>query len=151
KTFSFSGHTYGIALTVTVENAPENVAFASLQWAHALEHHATSRYQLHGPVALIDRKFVYEAVSSIEGKEQVLGPDRIRWGGYTDTYFLAVMIPPESDMNRLALSAPNGTVDTKLITPWKREPVTYTVYVGPKEFEALNAVSPALDRAIDFG
>jgi YidC/Oxa1 family membrane protein insertase len=29
--------------------------------------------------------------------------------------------------------------------------VTYTVYVGPKEFSALNAVHPSLDRAIDFG
>jgi YidC/Oxa1 family membrane protein insertase len=151
KTIAVSGQTYGLTLTVKVEHAPESVSFASLRWAHALEHHATSRYQLHGPVALIDRKFVYEAVASIEGKEQMLGPDRIRWGGYTDTYFLAAMIPPESDMNRLALSAPNGTVETKLITPWKREPVSFTVYVGPKEFAALNAVSPALDRAIDFG
>ncbi|MBI3795769.1 MAG: membrane protein insertase YidC [Deltaproteobacteria bacterium] len=151
KTLSFSGQTYGITLTVKVEGALENVSFASLRWSHALEHYTTSRYQVHGPVALIDRKFMYEALTSIEGKEQTFGPDRIRWGGYADTYFVAALIPPEGDMNRLSLSALNGTVETKVIIPWKREPVTYTVYVGPKEFEALNAVSPALDRAIDFG
>ena len=151
KTFSFSGQTYGITLIIKGEGALENVSFASLLWSHALEHYTSSRYQLHGPVALIDRKFMYEAVTSIEGKEQMFGPDRIRWGGYADTYFVAALIPPEGDMNRLSLSALDGTVKTKLISPWKREPVTYTVYVGPKEFEALNAVSPALDRAIDFG
>ncbi len=151
KTFSFSGQTYGMTLTIKAEGAPENVSFVSLLWSHALEHYAKSSYQVHGPVALVERKFVYQAAASIEGKEQMLGPDHIRWGGYADTYFLAVMIPPEGDMHRLSLSATNGTVETKLISPWKRESVTYTLYIGPKDFEALNAVSPALDRAIDFG
>jgi len=151
KTFSFSGQTYGMTLTIKTEGAPENVSFVSLLWSHALEHYAKSSYQVHGPVALVERKFVYQAAASIEGKEQMLGPDHIRWGGYADTYFLAVMIPPEGDMHRLSLSATNGTVETKLISPWKRESVTYTLYIGPKDFEALNAVSPALDRAIDFG
>jgi len=151
KTFTCSGQTYGITLTVKVDGAPEAVAFASLLWSHALEHYKKASYQMHGPVALVERKFVYKATESIAGKEQILGPDHIRWGGYADTYFLAAMIPPGEDMNRLSLSAVNGTVATKLTIPWKREPVTYTLYVGPKEFEALNAVSPALDRAIDFG
>lgn len=151
KTFSFSGQTYGMTLTIKAEGAPENVSFVSLMWSHALEHYAKSSYQVHGPVALVERKFVYQAAASIEGKEQMLGPDHIRWGGYADTYFLAVMIPPEGDMHRLSLSATTGTVETKLISPWKSEPVTYTLYIGPKDFEALNAVSPALDRAIDFG
>ena len=151
KTFSFSGQTYGMTLTVKAEGAPENVSSASLLWSQALEHYAKSSYQVHGPVALVERKFVYEAAAGIEGKAKVLGPDHIRWGGYADTYFLAVMIPPEGDMHRLFLSATNGTIEVKIIIPWKREPVTYTLYIGPKEFEALNAVSPALDRAIDFG
>ncbi len=127
KTFSFSGQTYGMTLTIKAEGAPENVSFVSLLWSHALEHYAKSSYQVHGPVALVERKFVYQAAASIEGKEQMLGPDHIRWGGYADTYFLAVMIPPEGDMHRLSLSATNGTVATKLISPWKREPVTYTL------------------------
>jgi YidC/Oxa1 family membrane protein insertase len=49
------------------------------------------------------------------------------------------------------LSAKEGTVATKLAIPWNRQPIFYTVYVGPKEFSALNAVNPSLDRAIDFG
>ncbi|MBI3300549.1 MAG: membrane protein insertase YidC, partial [Deltaproteobacteria bacterium] len=151
KAFSFSGQTYGMTLTVKIEGAPETISFVSLLWARALEHQKNSSYQVHGPVALIERKFVYEAAASVEGKEKILGPGHIRWGGYADTYFLAAMVPPDGDMHRLVLSATNGTIETKLTIPWRREPVTYTLYTGPKEFEALNAVHPALDRAIDFG
>jgi YidC/Oxa1 family membrane protein insertase len=61
------------------------------------------------------------------------------------------MIPPEGEKNSLLFSAKDGTVTTKLSIPWDPQPVTYTVYVGPKEPNALNAVNPALDRAIDFG
>ena len=151
KMFSFSGQAYGIGLTVRVESTPESVSFASLLWTHALEHYKSSSYQEHGPVALIDRKFSYAAATSLEGKEQTLGPGRIRWAGYADTYFLTAMIPPDGDTHRLFLSATDGTVETKLTIPWKGEPVAYTLYVGPKEFAALNTVDPVLDRAIDFG
>ena len=151
KEFSFSGQTYGMTLTVEVEGAPESVSSVSLLWVHPLDHHKTSSYQVQGPVALVGRKFMYEAASRVVGKEQLLGPDRIRWAGYADTYFLAVMIPPEGENHHLLLSAPNGVVETKLTVPWNREPVTYTLYIGPKEFDALNAVHPSLDRAIDFG
>jgi YidC/Oxa1 family membrane protein insertase len=119
-------------------------------WTHALEPNKNS-YHVHGPAALIERKFWHEAVEKLTEKEQTLGPGHIRWGGYADTYFLAAMIPPEGESHRLFLSASDGTVATRLSIPWKREPVTYTLYVGPKEFQALNAVDPALDRAIDFG
>src|SRR5262249_46755109 len=104
KTFSFSGQTYGVTLTVSVEGAPESVNFASLIWTHGPEPHPNSSSQRHGPVALIDRKFVYESPTSLKNEEKDLGPSHIRWGGYADTYFLAAMIPPEGDSNHFFLS-----------------------------------------------
>ncbi len=151
KTFSFSGQTYGMTLTVAVEGAPEAANFASLLWIHGPETGQSSSSQRHGPVALVDRKFVYETPTSLKKEEKDLGPAHIRWGGYTDTYFLAAMIPPESDVTHFFLHLDQGTINAKLTIPWKHEPIAYSVYVGPKDFEALNAVSPALDRAIDFG
>jgi YidC/Oxa1 family membrane protein insertase len=152
KTFGFSGNTYGITLTVKVENPPETANFASLMWTHGPEpRHKNSSYYHPGPVALIDRKFVYEYATDLTSQEKDLGPGRIRWGGYADTYFLAAIIPPENEVNHLFVSAFKGTAITRLTTPWNREPVSYELYVGPKDFTALNAVNPALDRAIDFG
>ena len=100
---------------------------------------------------MIGRKFFYQAGTDLVEKEKLFGPDRIRWAGYGDTYFLSAIIPPEGDTYSLLLSAKEGTVAIKLAMPWNRQPVTYTVYVGPKELSALNAVNPSLERAIDFG
>lgn len=152
KRLIFTGRTYGIGLEIQVENAPQNVSLLSVVWNHALgQPHKSATYSEHGPVTLIGRKFFYEAGTSLVEKEKLFGPDRIRWAGYGDTYFLSAIIPPEGDAYSLLLSAKEGTVSSKLTIPWNRQPVTYTVYVGPKEFSALNAVNPSLDRAIDFG
>ncbi len=150
KTFTFNGATYGIGLTVKVTDAPEAARLASLLWTQRVAISADS-YLFEGPVALIDRTFTYETATDLVTEEKDLGPGRIRWGGYADTYFLAAMIPPESDTNRFRLSASEGSVTSKLSIPWNREPITYTLYVGPKDFAALNAVNTILDRAIDFG
>lgn len=152
KTFGFSGDTYGITLSVRIENPPGTANFASLLWTHGPEPHAKmSSYHPPGPVALIDRKFVYEYATNLTGQEEDFGPGRIRWGGYADTYFLAAIVPPENGTNHLFISAVKGTAITRLTVPWNREPLLYDIYVGPKDFAALNTVNPALDRAIDFG
>jgi YidC/Oxa1 family membrane protein insertase len=151
KRLTFTGRTYGITVDTQVGTAPQNVSLLSIVWNHALDHRATSSYVAHGPVALIERKFLYESAADLVTTEKHFGPDRIRWAGYADTYFLSAVILPEGDTHGLLMSAKDGTVATKLAIPWNSQPVTYTVYVGPKEFSALNAVHPSLDRAIDFG
>lgn len=150
KIFSFSGDSYGIGLEVRVANAPEAAAFLSLLWVEGLPYHQRdSSYYFHGPVALIGRKFVQEQPSP--NGQEVFGPAKVRWAGYADNYFLSAMIPPEGDNYRLLFQTADGTAMTTLMVPWQGAAVEYTVYVGPKEFDALNAVDPALDRAIDFG
>lgn len=152
KRLTFTGKTYGITLETQVENAPQNVSLLSVVWNHALDQkHPAGSYVTHGPVALIGRKFLYESATDLVTTEKHFGPDNIRWAGYADTYFLSAVIPPEGHTYALLMSAKDGTVATKLAIPWNSQPVTYTVYVGPKEFVALNAVHPSLDRAIDFG
>lgn len=151
KTFVFSGQTYGIDLSVQAESAPEAVHFASLAWTHGPNPSLNSSAQHQGPVALVDRKFVYESATEVD---QNLGPGHIRWGGYADTYFLSAIIPPDGETHHFFYKAVQGTTFTKVTIPWKRdsrEPIAYTLYVGPKDFTALNAVNPMLDRAIDFG
>ena len=88
KTFGFSGDTYGMELTVSVKNAPAAANFVSLVWTQGHESRHDSSYYHPGPVALIDRKFTYEYASKLTSEAKDLGPARIRWGGYADTYFL---------------------------------------------------------------
>jgi len=151
KTFSFSGQGYGITLDAKISTSVQDGASLSLLWTHAFNQHHSKSTGEPGPVALIGRKFVHETNSRVAKEAQTIGPDRVRWAGYADTYFLSAMIPPEGEKNSLLFYAKDGTVNTKLSIPWTTQSVTYTVYVGPKEPNALNAVNPALDRAIDFG
>ena len=53
--------------------------------------------------------------------------------------------------NQLFFSESDGTLDTNLSVPWDNDSSSYTLYLGPKETTALNAIDPSLDRAIDFG
>jgi YidC/Oxa1 family membrane protein insertase len=148
KIFSFTGQTYGITIEVKITGAPENISGLSLVWIEGRGQLKHSSYYVQGPAALIERKFIQEAPPQTE---KLFGPGRIRWAGYVNNYFLAALLPPEGEQYRLVFSSVDGTVTTKLTQPWEKNPVSYTVYVGPKEFQALNAVHPSLDRAIDFG
>ena len=150
KVFSFTGHSYGMTLEVNLTGISEAASVFSVLWVEELAYHRRdSSYYIHGQVALMGRKFIQETPS--QNKEEVFGPGKIRWAGYADNYFLSAVIPPEGDNYRLLFKTVNGTSTTALMIPWQGVPVVYTVYIGPKEFDALSAVDPALDRAIDFG
>ena len=151
KIFSFAGEGYGMQLTVQLGQVPQGISALSLVWIEGLDpHHATTSYSTYGPVALLGRKFVYEGASGLEQPE-TFGPGQVRWAGFSDSYFLAAMMPPEGDNYSCIFNVVNNTARTTLTLPWGGESVSYTLYVGPKETNALNAVDPAFDRAIDFG
>ena len=151
KIFSFSGQTYGIQLVVQTEGVPQAVSRLSLVWIQGIDHSKpTNSYSTDGPVALLGRKYVSETTSSLEEPETV-GPGQVRWAGYTDSYFLAAMMPPEGDNYTSVFTVANDTVRTSVSIPWNGETVPYLLYIGPKETTALNGTDPAFDRAIDFG
>jgi YidC/Oxa1 family membrane protein insertase len=151
KVFTFAADSYGIQLAVQVSQAPPDVSTLSLVWIENLDPtQSDDYYTTYGPVALVGRKFVYEGASGLDEPE-ILGPDQVRWAGFTDSYFLAAMMPPQGGQYRCSFRVVNNTARTTLSLPWAGESVSYTLYVGPKETEALNAVDPVFDRAIDFG
>ena len=158
KTYSFSGEGYGIGLEVEVSNLPFQASSLSLSWIEESRSGGESGYySVYGPVALIGRKFLYESALDWEAGE-IYGPGNIRWAGFTNSYFLAGMMPlgdqqkeKEAGDARLFFSEDNGTFEARLSIPWSGENVSYTLYLGPKETSALNAVDTAFDRAIDFG
>ena len=151
KTFSFSAQTYGIGLEVQAEGVPQTISQLSLVWIRGTNpEKVTDSYSTDGPVALLGRKFIYETESGLEERETV-GPGQVRWAGYSDSYFLAAMMPPEGDNYTSVFSIVDETVRTTLTIPWNGEAIPYLLYIGPKETAALNATDPAFDRAIDFG
>ena len=151
KTFTFSGEGYGIGLSVDVAHIPFTASALSLSWLEGSRSEGKSAYyDVYGPVALMGRTFEYENAWDWEAGDSY-GPGDIRWAGFTNSYFLAGMMPQDSDTAQLFFRDEDETLETRLSTPWNGESVSYTLYLGPKDTEALNAVDPAFDRAIDFG
>ena len=156
KTYTFSGEGYGIALHVDIRDVPFKASSLSLSWLEGSRVESKSTYyDVYGPAALIDRTFEYENTWDWEAGESY-GPGNIRWAGFTNSYFLAAIMPrgdqtQESESRRLFFSDEDGTLETRLAIPWSEGVAAYTLYIGPKETSALNAIDPAFDRAIDFG
>lgn len=151
KTFTFSGEGYGIELTVAVTQLPFTASALSLSWLEGSRSEGKSAYyDVYGPVALIGRTFEYENAWDWEAGD-AYGPGDIRWAGFTNSYFLAGMMPRDIETAQLLFRDEDGTLETRLSTPWSGQAVSYTLYLGPKDTTALNAVDPAFDRAIDFG
>ena len=151
KTFTFSGEGYGIGLTATVAQLPFTASALSLSWLEGSRSEGKSTYyDVYGPVALIGRTFEYENAWDWEAGD-AYGPGDIRWAGFTNSYFLAGMMPHDVETAQLLFRDEDGTLETRLSTPWNGQAVSYTLYLGPKDTTALNAVDPAFDRAIDFG
>ncbi len=151
KTFTFSGEGYGIGLTVAVTQLPFTASALSLSWLEGSRSEGKSTYyDVYGPVALIGRTFEYENAWDWEAGD-AYGPGDIRWAGFTNSYFLAGMMPRDVETAQLFFRDEDETLETRLSTPWSGEAVSYTLYLGPKDTDALNAVDPAFDRAIDFG
>jgi YidC/Oxa1 family membrane protein insertase len=151
KTFTFSGEGYGIGLSVDVAHIPFTASTLSLSWLEGSRSEGKSAYyDVYGPVALIGRTFEYENSWDWETGDSY-GPGDIRWAGFTNSYFLAGMMPQDIETAQLFFRDEDETLETRLSTPWNGEAISYTLYVGPKDTDALNAVDPAFDRAIDFG
>ena len=151
KTFTFFGEGYGIELTVAVTQLPFTASALSLSWLEGSRSEGKSTYyDVYGPVALIGRTFEYENAWDWEAGD-AYGPGDIRWAGFTNSYFLAGMMPRDVETAQLFFRDEDGTLETRLSTPWSGQAVSYTLYLGPKDTTALNAVDPAFDRAIDFG
>jgi len=102
-------------------------------------------------IYLDGRKFNEEALDAIAGSKTVSGD--IRWAGFAGRHFLAMMVPVEAENERLGLSIRDHTVEQKLIFPVG--PGTFrqrlNIFIGPKEFDALDRAGYGLSRAVNLG
>ena len=108
------------------------------------------------PEAIFHRDGSWERVLADKLADQGSMSGQYRYAGVDDHYFIAAAIEPGQgrlDYRPVILAGPGGT---------KRSLLAHTVYpssgaeriryfVGPKQFDALQAVDPEFTRAINFG
>jgi YidC/Oxa1 family membrane protein insertase len=74
----------------------------------------------------------------------------INYAGFGDRYFLAAFLPQHPSNGTLTMSVSGNQGEAQLSFNGASS-VTSRVYVGPKALEVLEAVDPALSKAIDLG
>ncbi len=74
----------------------------------------------------------------------------ITYAGFGDRYFLAVFMPTDPKSGELTMAFTDDEAIARVLFDGATQ-VHSEVYMGPKLLEALDAVNPALHKAIDFG
>ena len=156
KTFRFSGASYPIEIEIKTPGAAEKLSRIGVGWRHQIVETAHGDQESHyrGTVTLEDKKVVRELSSAIATSPPRTFEPPVGWVGYADHYFLAALIPAEPALARATVSPENAGVQLLLSSP--RSPTAdastrFTIYVGPKDVEVLQATGYELARAVDFG
>lgn len=99
--------------------------------------------------ANVTGKAVTQSEKTLEkGVPPLNGP--IAYAGFGDRYFLAVVLPEQPTTGTLQMDYAGDEAHARLIFP-SAKAVRARVYMGPKAIDLLDAASPALNKAIDFG
>ena len=154
KTLVFKGDAYPIAVEVRTSGgaAPTRVG---LGWRHQLPPttRGDSQAAYRGAVLLVNDKVVHETVAALQSEKSKSFDPPVEWAGYADHYFLAALAAADPSRTRAVVSADEGGVQVLIASdvPPEAQSADFTLYVGPKDVEILEASNHHFARAVDFG
>lgn len=159
KSFRFDAKGFGFEVGVKVVDPQHRYSEVGLRWTHRPTP-IQSRYAFHGPEALVGGKLLH--FSDDELKQGKIFPDAstardqappIHWAGYADSYFLSAIAPRENDPARLWVKKESAEITSEVLIPATAAEKSYpfTIYTGPKDLHALEAVGHHLTRTVDLG
>ncbi len=159
KIYTFYPDSYSFDLEVRVTNLSNNTIKqqARLAWSrYADPEDKGGRYSHEGPISYVKNKVVSEKIKKLGGRK-FSDPD-VSWGGFETKYFIAALIPTQPSLTRFVVSKDsNNIVVTELegpktvIPPGQSGSFSYSLYLGPKEYDRLKGQGVGLENAIDFG
>ena len=148
KSFTFSDSSYVFAITAHATPADGRLSAIGLTISQPLKELAGFR-DYPELQADVTGKAVTQSEKTLEkGVPPLNGP--IAYAGFGDRYFLAAMLPEQPTSGTLQMDYAGDEAHARLIFPGATA-VRARVYMGPKAINLLDAVSPALSKAIDFG
>jgi YidC/Oxa1 family membrane protein insertase len=154
KTLTFTGDAYPIAVVARAEAPPERFSHVGLGWRrHVVAGNPKDpSNQYRSAVVLANNKVVHEAVAKPTPDALKRFEPPVGWAGYAEHYFLAALVPEDPDKTLAVVSPETDGVQILLSQP--RGPdggASFTLYVGPKDVEILEAAGHQLARAVEFG
>lgn len=155
KRLTFAGNVYPITVGVRADALPAGVSRVGVGWRRHVVTPVRGDAEAHyrGAVVLANDKVVHELASTMAAGGQHRFEAPVGWVGYADHYFLAALVPPDPARATAVVSPEHEGVQVLLTSPRTggQEDGGFTLYVGPKDVEVLEAVGHQLARAVDFG
>jgi YidC/Oxa1 family membrane protein insertase len=148
KSFTFHDSSYVFAIAARATPADGSLSAIGLTISQPLKELAGFR-DYPELQANVTGKAVTQSEKTLEkGVPPLNGP--IAYAGFGDRYFLAAMLPEQPTTGTLQMDYAGDEAHARLIFPGATA-VRARVYMGPKAIDLLDTVSPALNKAIDFG
>ena len=164
KIFTFKADSYTIGYDVVLQNGsamPLNDALMiSTPGFFDEEVKKRSRFAFEGPIGLIDNE--YTAIKPDDIEDQSTYHGKIDWAGFTQRYFMTVVMPEKSEGNapddaRIKLVYADDVVTASYtqkmsrLDPGKQSRYAFTVYMGPKSHTVLSKFDSSLKESVNFG
>jgi YidC/Oxa1 family membrane protein insertase len=159
KIFTFDPAGYAIGLEVKVHNLTSSpiTQIPRLNWYQYVDpQKVDDSYGHDGPAISVGGSIERLEVKKLNS-ESILGPNVV-WGAFESKYFIASFIPENPSLTNVVMTrdAANmvavGMKGRKELIPGGQNSVfSYSLYLGPKQYDLLKTLGVGLESAIDFG
>jgi YidC/Oxa1 family membrane protein insertase len=155
KRFSFRADRYEFETAITAQSVPPEYSEIGITWAKGFEPSPGVEAVYDKAALLNGHKLVeYTFDKLAAGQVDAASTDAtIGWAGFSGRHFLAAIMPDEPQNPRVWLKLRDHTVEEKVLFPISAGAAAAKagVYIGPKDFDALEAVGHNLSRAVALG
>jgi YidC/Oxa1 family membrane protein insertase len=148
KSIVLEGDRYPLTMTVKASGA-QPIEGLGIAMTQPLTEHGQGYYNIPELQAEVqDKTTTAEQKALKKGVKPVSG--KITYAGVGDRYFLAVYLPESPHAGTLTMALVGDDASSRILFRGTSH-VRTEVYLGPKDLNLLDAVNPALHKAIDFG
>lgn len=149
KRLAFNDDSYVFELDATVAGATAAVTQSGISMSRSLVVRGTGYRDIPELQADVSGKALTESQRQLlKGIATASGP--ITYAGFGDRYFLSAYLPIAPREGTLLMSYSEDEAHARLLFDHTLDLKT-AVYMGPKKLDVLEAINPALSKAIDFG
>jgi len=159
KNYVFHADSYRVDVTVQLINNGAQPVSGALNLALVSAWDKTKkagRYTFIGSLTFDGEKLHEDKPADLEKAAKLYGSN-IAWSGFSNKYFLMIASPVDAAAKQIQVDASEHSVQNRFVSP----PITlatgqqtsfkYLSFLGPKEYDLLQAVGHHFERAIDYG
>lgn len=159
KIYSFDPAGYTVSLEVKVHNLTQApiTQVPRINWYQYVDpQKIDDSYGHEGPAVSVGGSIERQEVKKLES-EIILGPN-VQWGSFESKYFIASFIPENPSLTNVVLTRDANHMVTvgmkgrKEVIPGGQNGIfSYSLYLGPKQYDLLKSIGVGLQDAIDYG